>query len=87
MRIRRGFSSRLAQYSPLTARLSASVPPEVKITSDGCAPAAAASVSRASSTARLARRPAPCSDEGFPVRASSRVMTVSASADRGVVAA
>lgn len=57
------------------------------MTSEGCAPAAAASVSRASSTVRRARRPALCREEGFPVRASSRVMTASASADMLVVAA
>ena len=54
------------QYAPLTARLSASVPPEVKITSAGCAPTWAAIDSRASSTTRRAARPEPCSDDAFP---------------------
>ncbi|BAS17160.1 hypothetical protein AHiyo8_54630 [Arthrobacter sp. Hiyo8] len=72
---------------PLTARLSASVPPDVKMSSEGCAPAAAAIASRASSTDRRARRPEACNDEGLPVRASSRVMAVRATAARGVVAA
>ena len=57
------------------------------MTSEGCAPAAAASTSRASSTARRARRPEPCSEEGLPVRASSRVSAASASGARVVVAA
>ncbi len=35
MRVRRGSSSRRAQKRPFTARLSASVPPEVKMTSEG----------------------------------------------------
>ena len=43
--------------SPLTARLSASVPPAVKITSLGVTPSAAAIVSRDSSTRRRAARP------------------------------
>ncbi len=87
MRVRAGSSARRAQYSPLTARLSASVPPEVKMTSEGCAPAAAASTSRASSTARRARRPDPCSEDGLPVRANSRVSAARASGASVVVAA
>ena len=39
-RRRRGSAARRAQKMPLTARLSASVPPAVKITSDGRAPSA-----------------------------------------------
>ena len=42
---------------PLTARLSLSVPPAVKITSDGRAPSSLASVSRDSSIRRRAARP------------------------------
>ena len=68
-------------------RLSASVPPEVKMTSDAEAPAAAAIVSRASSTDRRARRPEPWREEGFPLRLSSRVSAASAGAEIGVVAA
>src|SRR6266699_7093840 len=45
-----------AQYRPLTARLSASVPPLVKMTSLGRAPNTSASCSRDSSTTRRARR-------------------------------
>ena len=87
IRRRRGSASCRAQYSPLTARLSASVPPEVKITSDGWAPVAAAMVSRASSTTLRARRPEPCSDEGLPLRLSSWVSAARACARMGVVAA
>src|ERR1700732_2196214 len=51
---------------PLTARLSLSVPPAVKITSDGRAPSFSASVSRDSSIVRRATRPEVCSDDAFP---------------------
>ena len=51
---------------PLVARLSLSVPPLVKITSDGRAPSTAAMRSRDSSTSRRAVRPAACSDEALP---------------------
>src|SRR5690606_40094386 len=40
MRVRRGSAARRAQKMPLTARLSLSVPPPVKITSEGRAPRA-----------------------------------------------
>ena len=43
-----------AQYSPFTARLIDSVPPEVKTTSIGSQPSVAATASRASSSIRLA---------------------------------
>jgi hypothetical protein len=43
--------------------------------------------SRDSSTTRRARRPAECSDEAFPVRASAAAMTATASGSIGVVAA
>ena len=76
-----------AQYRPLTARLSASVPPLVKTTSLGRAPNTSASCSRDSSTTRRARLPAACSDEGLPSRASSSVIAVIASGRMGVVAA
>src|SRR3954453_11715022 len=87
MRRRFGSPATRDQYMPFTARLSDSVPPEVKMTSEGWAPAAVAMVSRASSTARRARRPDPCRDDGLPVRASSRVRAASAAPDSGVVAA
>ena len=51
---------------PLTARLSASVPPLVKITSDGRASRAPASRSRDSSMIRRACRPEVCTEEGLP---------------------
>jgi hypothetical protein len=66
-------------------------PPAVKITSDGRAPSAAAMVSRASSTRRLARRPEVCSDDALPRTAraslSSAVIAAAASGSIGVVAA
>ena len=76
-----------AQYNPFTARLFASVPPLVKTTSLGRAPKACAICSRDSSTTRRARRPALCSDDGFPVWASSCAIAASASGSIGVVAA
>ena len=73
--------------APVRDQFWGTVPPEVKITSEGWAQAAAASTSLASSTERRARRPDPCSEEGLPVRASSRVSAASASGARVVVAA
>ena len=66
-RVRAGSASRRDQYRPFTARLSASVPPEVKTTSLGRAPSASARVSRASSTVRRALRPAAWREEALPV--------------------
>ncbi len=87
MRRRRGSVVRRPQNRPLTARLSASVPPAVKTTSLGRAPSAAATDSRASSTVRRAARPAACSDDGLPVRVSSSTNASRAAGDSGVVAA
>ena len=84
---RRLAPSRRAQYSPFTARLSASVPPLVKTTSLGRAPNTSASCSLDSSTTRRARLPAACSDDGFPSRVSSSVIAAIASGRIGVVAA
>ena len=86
-RVRRGSAARRAQYRPLTARLSLSVPPVVSTTSDGRAPTAAAIRSRDSSTSRRDRRPAECSDEALPVRVSASAITTTASGSIGVVAA
>ena len=58
--------SRRDQNSPLSARLSDSVPPEVKTTSPGRQFSACAIVSRDSSTTRRALRPLACSDDGLP---------------------
>ena len=71
-RVRRGSAARRAQYRPLTARLSLSVPPVVSTTSDGRAPTAAAMRSRDSSTSRRERRPAECSDDALPVARAPR---------------
>ena len=84
---RRRAPSWRAQYRPLTARLSASVPPLVKTTSLGRAPNTSASCSRDSSTTRRARRPAACSEDGLPSHASSSVSAAIASGRMGVVAA
>ena len=83
----RALAARRAQYRPLTARLSASVPPLVKITSLGRAPNTSAICSRDSSTTRRARRPALCRDEGLPSWPSSSVIAARASGSIGVVAA
>ena len=84
---RAGPALRRDQNMPLTARLSASVPPDVQTTSLGRAPRAAASRSRDSSTTRRAARPDACRDEGLPVRASCSASTRAASGSMGVVAA
>ena len=85
--MRRGSAARRAQQMPLTARLSLSVPPPVKTTSDGRAPSAAASCSRDSSTTRRACRPAACRDEALPVSSSAAVTASTASGSIGVDAA
>ncbi len=72
---------------PLTARLSASVPPPVKTTSYGLAPIAAATRSRDSSTTRRARRPEACSEDGLPVSSCAAATASAASGSIGVVAA
>eukprot|EP01133_Synstelium_polycarpum_P025930 gene25930-biopygen22365 len=72
---------------PLTARLSLSVPPEVKMTSDGRAPKLAAIDSRDSSTRRRAARPEPCSEDALPTVLKVSVIASIAAADIGVVAA
>ena len=82
-----GLAATRFQYSPFRARLSDSVPPEVKITSDGWAPAARAICWRASSTTRFAARPAPCREEGLPVRANWAVTACRAAPLSCVVAA
>ncbi len=87
MRRRFGSAARRAQKMPLTARLSLSVPPVVRITSEGRAPSASAMSSRASSTARLARLPEVCSDEALPTRDKALVSAAAAAGSSGVVAA
>ena len=77
-----------ASQPPGTARLSASVPPEVNTTSPGPAPSSAAIRSRASSSAIRARRDSAWAPDGLPkppVRNGS--MASSASGRIGVVAA
>ncbi len=86
-RRRRGSAARRAQNRPLTARLSASVPPPVKTISEGRAPSAAATDSRDSSTSRRAARPEACRDDALPSFASCAVIAATASGSIGVVAA
>ena len=80
-------ASARAQNSPLIARLSDSVPPEVKITELGRVPRSAAMRSRASSTMRRVSRPAECSDEGLPTWALASSHRSRAAGSMGVVAA
>ena len=87
MRVRRGSSASRAQWMPLTARLSASVPPEVNTTSPGRQPSACAIVSRDSSTTRRACRPEACSELGLPTSRRCAVIASTAAGTIGVVAA
>ncbi|MEA3246994.1 MAG: hypothetical protein U9Q74_12635 [Gemmatimonadota bacterium] len=73
---------------PRMARLSASVPPEVKQTSSFAAPRHAATRSRASSRAVRASRPQRCVLEGLPKRGPWNGAIASSTSGRtGVVAA
>ena len=72
---------------PLSARLSDSVPPEVKTISLGRQLSAWAIRSRDSSTTRRARRPEACSELGLPTSPRWSVMASIATGSIGVVAA
>ena len=72
--------------SPKIARLLASVPPDVKITSSGSAPRILATVSFAASHARRARRPAACRLSALPAARRWGRMASSTSGSSGVVA-
>ncbi len=72
---------------PLTARLSLSVPPAVKMISDGRAPSRSAISSRDSSMRRRAVRPLVCSEEALPTVLSTAVIDSTAAGCIGVVAA
>ncbi len=86
-RLRPGSRSRAARAAPLTARVSDSVPPEVKTISSGRTPRADATASRADSTAFLAARPGAWIEEGLAAREVSHgSIASSASGRRGVVA-
>src|SRR5690625_3309054 len=87
MRRRRGSAARRAQYRPLIARLSLSVPPAVNSTSEGRADSAAARLSRDSSITRRAARPVVCSDDALPTVPSAAVIASMAAGYIGVVAA
>ena len=75
-----------APARPKTARLLASVPPEVKITSDGSAPRIRATVSLALSQARRADRPKACRLSALPAARKYGRIASSTSGSNGVVA-
>ena len=77
-----------AQAAPLSARLLASVPPDVKTISRGSAWRRVATRSCASSSAARAARPNACADDGLP-NASVRYGSIASRTSRrsGVVAA
>ena len=81
--------SRAARAHPITARLSASVPPDVKITWLGSTPRASAMRRFASSTPARAARPKRCGEEGFPKASGPRYGSIASSTSgrTGVVAA
>ncbi len=77
-----------ARHRPSTAMLSASVPLAVNTISSGAAPSAAATRSRASSSAARASRPAACALDGLPNRSPRNGSMAARTAGRsGVVAA
>jgi hypothetical protein len=69
------------------AQLSPSVPQEVKTTSPGAHPRAAATVSRSAFTLWAASRPNPYREEGLPKPSNARSRASRASGRTGVVAA
>ena len=75
-----------APARPKTARLFDSVPPEVKITSDGSAPRIRATVSLACSHARRADRPNACRLSAFPPARKCGRIASRTSGSIGVVA-
>src|SRR5438477_3475068 len=81
--------SRAARAEPITARLSASVPPEVKITWPGSTLSASAIVRFASSTPARAARPNRWAEDGFPKASFPRYGSIASSTSgrTGVVAA
>ena len=87
MRVRRASLASRAQWMPLSARLSASVPPEVNTTSPGRQFSACAMVSRDSSTTRRALRPEACSELGLPTSRRCCAIASIAAGTIGVVAA
>ena len=82
-----GSCAAAAHSVPLTARLSDSVPPEVRTISLGRDPRHAAMRSRASSTTARAARPLVCSDEGLPTAPIVSAIASTTCGRTGVVAA
>ena len=76
--IARGVTSDRASAMPRTARLSASVPPDVKTISEGSAPMSAATAARASSSTALARWPKAWMEDALPGHSLSAADTASA---------
>ena len=76
-----------ALASPVTARLAASVPPEVSTSSSGAAPTAAASCSRERSSSSRARRARPYSRDGSPKASRASSSAARARGCSGVVEA
>ena len=93
MRVVTRWRPRSAKYraAPMTARLSASVAPDVKTSSSGRAPSSVASSARAASTAAAARRPGSCISEAAlpytPSRPRQCAMAAATASSTGVVAA
>ena len=80
--------SRRMRHGPMIARLSPSVPPDVKTISSGCALRQAAMRDLASSSAVRASRPQRCTLDGLPKRAPKNGVIASSTSERtGVVAA
>ena len=79
--------ARRAHQSPLTARLSDSVPPEVNTTAEGRVRRSSAMDSRACSTMLRAARPDACKDDGLPATAEASSQASRAWGSSGVVAA
>jgi len=76
----------LHRAAPSSARLLASVPPDVKIVSVARAPTSDATSRRALSTIARALRPAVWTDEGLPLARSASTMASNAAGLRGLVA-
>ena len=77
----------LAWAAPKRARLLASVPPLVKVSSSGRAPSRAATAARAASIRCRAAKPLVCREEGLPYSSViSSTAAWAASGSTGVVA-
>ena len=82
----RGLGDVYKRQAPDRARLLASVPPEVKTTSEDAAPHSEATSRRALSTVARARRPEAWTDEGLPPIRNASAMASKAAGLKGLVA-